>query len=68
MTALSCIDCEDFAKCQRVTRAWWKAWLNYPGQDQASIDKRLILMQTQYSICHEKQATFQTFTRSERCL
>jgi len=65
MTSLSCIDCEEFAKCSKVTRAWRKAWQNYPGCDQESIDKRLSLMQTQYNICHEKQATFQTFSRKE---
>lgn len=67
MMKLSCIDCEKFASCAKCTRAWRKSWREYPGKDQASIEKRLNLMSVQYSICYG-QETFSTYVRKERGL
>jgi len=67
MIPLSCIDCEEFASCGKCTRAWRKSWREYPGQDQASIEKRLHMMSVQFSICHD-QCTFKKFQRAERGL
>ena len=67
----SCIDCKDFTHCGKAIRAWRKAWQAYPdgiieAKNQENHEKRLVVMQTQYSICHEEQMTFQTFKVAPR--
>lgn len=67
----SCIDCDQFTHCGKATRAWRTAWNAYPegmveSKNDENREKRIALMETQYSICHEDQMTFKTFKVSSR--
>jgi hypothetical protein len=52
-------------KCLLGARAWRTAWAAYPPgivttMNEENQKKRMTIMETQYSICHERQMTFQT--------
>jgi len=67
----SCIDCDQFTHCGKATKSWRRAWAAYPtgmieSKNDENAEKRMALMETQYSICHEKQMTFQTLKVAPR--